>query len=98
MGDETKLKSEKKLNDHINRLLMLGVSPSTVNLLRRYLLLANKQEIGDDQIEMIGSVNEDKRFSQQSKEILFWANKKKFDKIKEAKMIHELDFIFLTII
>ena len=61
--DATKLKSEKKLNDHINRLLMLGVSPSTVNLLRRYLLLANKQEIGDDQIEMIGSVNEDENVS-----------------------------------
>ena len=61
--DEAKLKSEKKLNDHINRLLMLGVSPSTVNLLRKYLLLTNKQEIGDEQIEMIGSVNEDENVS-----------------------------------
>ena len=31
--EETKLKSERKLNDHINRLLLLGVSPSSINFM-----------------------------------------------------------------
>ena len=61
--EDAKLKSEKKLNDHINRLLMLGVSPSTISLLRKYLLFSGKTEIGEDSIEMITTVNVDENIS-----------------------------------
>ena len=61
--EEAIIKSDKKLNDHINRLLMLGVSPSTISLLRKYLLLPEKHEIGENDIKMITSLNVDENIS-----------------------------------
>ena len=56
--NEAVTKWNKKENDHINRLLMLGVSPSTVKHLRKYLSSAEKKNLEDGNVKAITSVNE----------------------------------------
>ena len=64
VNDEAVTKWNKKENDHINRLLMLGVSPSTVKHLRKYLGSAEKKNLEDENIRAITSVNEEENLYQ----------------------------------
>ena len=57
--NEAVIKWKKKENDHINRLLMLGASPSTVKHLRKYLSSDEKKNLEDENIRAITSVNEE---------------------------------------
>ena len=64
MDDEALMKWNKKENDHINRLLMLGVSPSSVKNLRKYLGSDEKKNLEDENITPIISINEEENLYQ----------------------------------